>query len=419
MNILYLPYEFPPFIVGGLGTYAGEMATRFVRMGHNVTVFTKNPGDLLTTDLCSGVEVNRPLLADISEVVPMMIPEDVKRWNYDGQKFFADVLIYNTLSASKVVNLLVRKNRRNFDLVVSHDWLSGIAGVVCSGSLQKPLILHMHSSEKGRTGDGSPTIKAIEHRAADKAKTVITVSNAMVEELRGQGFDEKKIRVVYNGVDPEKYDPERFANIAGEFRRGIGVNDDELMIFFVGRLTWVKGVDTLVKAMPAILKEVPNAKLVILGKGEMEGTVSQLVSSLGISNNVITHFKFVPEAERLLYYAACDVAVFPSRYEPFGIVCTEAMSMGKPVVVGAKGISGLREQVIPRGGERCGSHVDPDSPDDVANFVVELLKDPKKMQRLGKNARKRVLESFTLDIIAKKTMDIYQEVVEGGKPTPR
>jgi glycosyltransferase involved in cell wall biosynthesis len=419
MNILYLPYEFPPFIVGGLGTYAGEMATRFTRIGHNVTVFTKNPGDLLTTDLCLGVEVNRPLLADISEVLPMMIPEDVKGWNPEGQKFFADVLMYNTLSASKVVNQLVRKDRRKFDLVVSHDWLSGIAGVVCSSSLQKPLVLHMHSSEKGRTGDGSPTIKAIEHKTADKAEIVITVSNAMVEELREQGFDEKKIRVVYNGVDPKKYDFKRFAEVAGEFRRGIGVKDNELMIFFVGRLTWVKGVDTLVKAMPVILKEVPNAKLVILGKGEMEGTVSQLVSSLGISNNVITHFKFVPEAERLLYYAACDVAVFPSRYEPFGIVCTEAMSMGKPVVVGAKGISGLKEQIIPRGGRRCGSHIDPDSPDDVAKFVVELLKDPQKRQHLGKNARKRVLENFTLDIIAEETTDIYREVVEGGKHIPQ
>ncbi|MDI6655066.1 MAG: glycosyltransferase, partial [Candidatus Hydrothermarchaeota archaeon] len=170
------------------------------------------------------------------------------------------------------------------------------------------------------------------------------------------------------------------------FRSRLGINEKEQLILFVGRLTWVKGVDTLIQAMPLILKEVPNAKLLILGKGEQEELIRHMVANLGIEKSVILEFKYADEEERILHYAACDAAVFPSKYEPFGIVCTEAMSMGKPAVVGARGVSGLREQVIPSGVARCGFHVNPYDPSDIAKFVIELLKNPDLREEMGKNA---------------------------------
>ncbi len=94
------------------------------------------------------------------------------------------------------------------------------------------------------------------------------------------------------------------------------------MIFFIGRLTWVKGADTLVRAMTHVMEEIPEAKLVIVGVGEMDEMLGRMVHDLNLEENVILHFRMVPEEERLLYYAASDVAVFPSKYEPFGIVCT-------------------------------------------------------------------------------------------------
>jgi len=179
----------------------------------------------------------------------------------------------------------------------------------------------------------------------------------------------------------------------------------------------VKGADSLVQAMPYILREVPDAKLVVVGRGEQEGMLSDMVKRLGIEKSVVLKFEYLPEQQRILYYAACDVAVFPSRYEPFGIVCTEAMAMGKPVVVGAKGTSGLREQIIPYDlphAKRCGSHVDPDIPYDIAKFVIELLKDRELRERLGRNARERVLERFTLDRAARETLSVYRELVQKG-----
>lgn len=411
MNILYLPFEFPPYFVGGLGTYAFEMARRFARMGHSVTVFAKNPGDAITRDLVEGVEVHRPLTVNAVDLLPLIVPEDVKRWPLESQDYFAQVWMYNILSATKAVNLLVRTDKRNFDLVVAHDWLASMAGILCKRELGLPLVLHLHSVEEGRSGDGSPTIKNFERLAARTAQLVVTVSYSMRDQLISLGYEERKIRVVYNGVDEQKYDPSRFsAAEIDDFRRRLGVGHDPV-ILFIGRLSWVKGADTLVRAMPTILKEVPDAKLVILGKGDQEGLIASLVRQLGLKNSVKLHFKYVPEEERLLYYAACDLAVFPSKYEPFGIVCTEAMAMKKPVIVGATGISGLREQVVHAGADRCGAHVNPYDPYDIAKFVVEFLQDENLRRKAGDNARRRVLERFTLDRVAEQTIRIYEEAL--------
>jgi len=163
--------------------------------------------------------------------------------------------------------------------------------------------------------------------------------------------------------------------------------------------------------MPHILNEVPNAKLVVVGVGDMRGYLEKLVENLKIQENVKFRFEFIPEEERIMHYAACDVAVFPSLYEPFGIVTLEAMSMEKPVVVGARGVSGMREIVVPSGPEQCGFHVNPYDPKDIAWGIVNSIRDPAERERLGKNGRKRVLENFTWDIVARKTIELYEEVI--------
>ncbi|UCD72910.1 MAG: glycosyltransferase family 4 protein, partial [Candidatus Bathyarchaeota archaeon] len=286
MNLLYFSYEFPPFFAGGLGTYSFEMSRRIARMGNSVSVFAKNPGDALTSDLFEGVETHRPLLVDAIDLLPAIVPGDVQYWPLGSQNYFAEVLTYNILSASKAANLLVKTNRRRFDLVVAHDWLSVMAGIICKRAIEKPFVFHIHSTEEGRTRDGSPTIKNLEKLGGQVADLTVTVSYAMRDHLMSIGYDEKKIRVVHNGVDEKKYDITHFSE--GEistFRKELGVGSDP-MIFFIGRLTWVKGADTLVRAMPMILKEVPDVKLVILGSGDQEGLIRNLVSQLGIQDNV-------------------------------------------------------------------------------------------------------------------------------------
>jgi glycosyltransferase involved in cell wall biosynthesis len=217
--------------------------------------------------------------------------------------------------------------------------------------------------------------------------------------------------VVWNGVDPEKYNPERCnPEEVQKIREKYGVCPDEQMVLFLGRLTWVKGVRNLVQAMPLILKEYPKTKLVILGKGEEQHDIVETASRLGVENNVRCCFEFVPEKERILHYAASDLCVFPSTYEPFGIVSLEAMSMAKPIVVGASGVVGFKEQVISSGHEQTGVHVNGNNPEDIAWGIKLVLSDRERAKKWGENGRRRVLQYFTWRKAAEQTLQIYQNL---------
>jgi glycosyltransferase involved in cell wall biosynthesis len=235
----------------------------------------------------------------------------------------------------------------------------------------------------------------------------------MKDELIGLGFAKEKIEVAYNGVDPKKYDP---ATVTPEqikkVRAMYDIKDDDYMILFVGRLVGVKGVDKLIMALPHVIQKNPKAKLVIVGLGNLQEYLMNLVKAMKMSDFVKFRFEFIPEEERILHYAACDVAVFPSFYEPFGIVVLEAMSMERPVVIGAAGISGMREIVTYCGEEQCGYHVDPNNPSDIAWGLNSVLENDEKKKWLGKNGRRRVLNEFTWDKIARKTLGLYEQIIK-------
>jgi glycogen(starch) synthase len=413
MKIAVLVYEYPPKIVGGLGTYAAEITRKFVLMDNDVTVFTMNDdgGTLPTREIWRGIEIHRPLHIDVSDSLPDVIAEDIKKWGR-GLRLFGNLLVYNYLTASKLINELIKKEGVNYDVVVAHDWLSIMGGVTVKKESELPLVFHVHSTEKGRTlGNGSSVVSNIELRGAKMADMIITVSYAMKDELIQLGFPKDKIEVAYNGVDPQKYDP---ASVSSEQVQKIksfyGLKDDDLMILFLGRLVGVKGVDKLIMAMPHVLSKIPNARLVIVGVGDQQEYLMNLTRTMRLNEYVRFRFDFIPEEERILHYAACDVAAFPSYYEPFGIVALEAMSMEKPVVVGAAGVSGMREIVVCCSDEQCGYHIDPNNPSDIAWGIISSLENPERKKWLGKNGRKRVLNEFTWNKITEKTLQLYEDV---------
>ena len=414
MKIAVFVYEYPPKIVGGLGTYAAEITRNFVLMDNDVTVFTMNDdeGSLPTREIWRGIEVHRPLHLDISDSLPDVIAEDIRKWGR-GIDMFGKLLVYNYLSASKLINDLIKREGMNYDVVVAHDWLSVMAGVTVRKESKLPLAFHVHSTEHGRTlGNGSSVVGNIESRGGKIADTVITVSYAMKDELIQLGFPREKIQVSYNGVDPKKYSPDVVSKEqVYKIREFYGIKDDDLMILFLGRLVGVKGIDKLIMSMPHVLSKFPNAKLVILGVGELQEYLTNLTTTIRLDEYVRFRFDFVPEEERIQHYAACDVAVFPSFYEPFGIVALEAMAMEKPVVVGASGISGMREIVICCSEEQCGYHIDPNNPSDIAWGITSALESPEKSKWLGKNGRKRVLQEFTWSKISEKTIEFYEQML--------
>ena len=158
MKIAYFVDEFPPFFRGGLGTYATEISRQLTRKGHSLSVFSRNMGNDPTSDTWSGIEVHRPLLMKFSDIFSIINPAEVNTWDESGQEFFAETVLYNMLSASKVVNYLVQKEHQHYDLLVSHDWLAALAGIIAKRNLGVPFVFHFHSTEQGRNPAGSPTI---------------------------------------------------------------------------------------------------------------------------------------------------------------------------------------------------------------------------------------------------------------------
>jgi glycosyltransferase involved in cell wall biosynthesis len=273
-----------------------------------------------------------------------------------------------------------------------------------------PVVYHVHSTEWGRSGGaGSSVVAHLERETAGKADRIITVSHAMREDLTRHGWPQAKISVVWNGVDPNRYTPHtRQRDDVNRIRDRYGIPADWTMLLFIGRLTWVKGVGNLVQAMPLVLKEHPYTKLVILGKGEEQHDINETAKRLGIEDKVACRFEFVPEHERILHYAAADVCIFPSVYEPFGIVSLEAMAMAKPVIVGAQGVIGFREQVISAGPDQNGIHVNGENPADIAWGINETLQNPERARQWGEKGRQRVLNYFTWRKAAEQTLDVYE-----------
>ncbi len=411
MKIVHFSWEFPPVIYGGLGTFATEITQKQTYFGNEVTVFSLNENNSYKTyEKWNGIDVYRPKTLDLASTYHLFADHELRSWG-PNFKFFSDVINYNTMSASQLVNLLVGTEKKSFDIIDAHDWLGIIGGMIAKKELGIPLMFHVHSTEVGRSiGRGSHAIKDIEFEGGQVADCVITVSYAMKDELEKLGFPPHKIRVCWNGVDPTKYDPTKISDEdKSQLRRGYGIADDENMLFFVGRLVTVKGVDNLVKAMPRVLEEFPNTKLVILGIGDLEWGLKSQSEKLGIQDKVIFRTEFVSETERIQHYAAADCVVLPSIYEPFGIVCTESMSMAKPTVVGARGTNGFREQIVPNGDKQCGIHINPHEPNDIAWGIKQVLQLDDKGKRMGKNARERVIETFNWDSATKRTLDVYNE----------
>lgn len=416
MHIAFFVWEYYPRLVGGLGTYAVEITQKFVEMGHEVVVFTQNTGDLKTHEEWKKIDIHRPMIVDTCQIFPFFITEDLRRWG-TNLKFFCDIFSYNHLSASKFLNQLIKKEGRHFDVVAIHDWLSTISGLIIKSEepATLPVVYHVHSTEEQRLGGaGSEVVKHLERGMANGADRIITVSYAMRDHLVSLGYPPNKIRVCWNGCDPDKYNPENVdENKVEEFRKRHGIKPDEKIIFFIGRLTWVKGTQNLIQAMPSILADFPKTKLVVLGKGEEYNDLVALTKRLNITDKVIFDSKWVSEEERIAHYAISDVCVFPSLSEPFGIVSLEAMSMKKPVVVGARGISGFTEQVINTGPEKCGVHINGNDPADIAWGVKEVLKNPEEAAKWGENGRRRVLQYFTWKKVAEATLALYKELTRG------
>lgn len=233
----------------------------------------------------------------------------------------------------------------------------------------------------------------LEYKRADK---VIAVSKSIAEETIAYcHLPRRRVVTIHNGID-----------LAGfTDLRGDEENENHTLLS-VGRLSWRKGYKYLIDAMPSVLSEYPDAKLLLLGYGEQRKPLQQNVKKLGIESSVLFLDKVSTERLHSLYHEA-EVYVQPSLYEPFGITILEAMSMKKPIV--ATRVGGFPEIIT---NEVEGLLVEPGNSLNLAEAIINLLSDSSYRRRLSCNARRRVEREFTWEAIAKKTIELYRNLLD-------
>jgi len=408
LNIALFVFEYPPNLISGIGTYGQYITKSLVDLGHKVIVFTYNNGKLPERENINGIEVIRVKNLKATPVLTHIVKEELNYW----LELFNEFFCYNFLSVNYLANL-IQKEGYPIDIVAICDWATTMAGLIAQKELSLPVVFHIRSTRWGEAS-GSTTMSNIEIDASKRLNHLITISNEMKLSLIEKGYPESKISVVPNGVAPEIFDPASITTQeCKEIRQYYGIKDDEVMLFYIGRLTPFKNVRQMVEAMSLISKEAEfqKVKLVIVGRGSEELNLKELIKQEKLSDKVICRFEYIPEREKIKHFAASDICVFPSSCEPFGIAILEAMSMGKPIIVGAKEVVGFHEQVIPCGQEQCGIHINGEDPIDIAWGIKEALINFSRLPIWGESGRKRVLNNFTWKKIAQKTIDVYKQLI--------
>lgn len=400
MRVAYLSTEYPPLVYGGLGVYVDSISRALATLGQGISVFTLGSGALKRYEELGGVEAFRETPVGMRDGLEIFLSAESLAWG-SSLDFLIDLLSYNQLAASD----LLREGP--FDLCVAQDWL-GLPGGMAAKRAGVPLIYHVHGLEVGRSESPNPQLVALERKGALASDLVLTVSLAMKRQIESMGVPEEKIRVCYHGVDSDFFDPQKAEpDKLKALRERYGFEDDAQVVLFVGRLEPVKGLVQLFSAMPYVISRHPKAKLLVVGRGSLEDWARKEAKRLGFVTLVTD---FLGPDEKMHHYALADLCVFPSLYEPFGIVALEAAAMSKAAVVGASGTSGLGEIVHnPGQAKPTGVHVDGRSPEDLAWGISLALEDPERLRVWGRNARVRAEQEFTWQEAAKRTLEIYEE----------
>ena len=391
MRILMLSWEYPPRIVGGISRVVHDLAQKIGEAGNEVHVVTCYEQGAKTVEKDKNVFVHRVYTYDIN-----------------AQNFTDWVLQLNFALVEYSIRLLNEFER--FDIIHAHDWIVAFAARVLKHSYTIPLVSTLHATEHGRNwgihNDTQRYISSIEWWLAYESWKVIVNSEYMKNEVR-QVFQlpEDKICKVYNGVDISKF--QGYVRDYG-FRRNYAL-DNEKMVFFVGRLVHEKGVHILVESIPKVIKHYNDVKFVIAGKGPAYDYLRSRSMELGVSHKV--YFTgYISDVELLKLYKCSDIAVFPSLYEPFGIVALEGMVAGVPVIVSDTG--GLGE-IVEHGVD--GMKFYAGNANSLADCILELLYNPEKAESMVKNAFEKVSSVYDSEIVSKKTMDVYSEILKESK----
>jgi glycosyltransferase involved in cell wall biosynthesis len=386
MKVCHITWEFPPRVVGGIASHCSDLAKALARLGHEVYVVTLDFPGAPNYEEVDGVKVYRA-------------PSEIGH-----PHFLTWTLLFNNSIEKRIADVGV-----DFDVLHVHDWLTAPAGIAAKHFMRKPLVVTLHSTEYGRStlhSVDSFTIDGYEWWATYEANRLIVTTYSMRHEVCGHfHVPWEKVWIIPNAVDAAKFQ----VNVdRGAVRARYGVGWGEKLILYVGRLVPQKGVEFLIQAVPKIAAKYSGAKFVIVGEGWLRGHLEYLANMSG-QRGRINFTGFIPDSELVALMRSADVLVVPSVYEPFGIVALEGMAAEVPVV--ASQVGGLAEVVEH---DRTGVYVYMRNPDSIAWGVDRVLSNSGHAAWLVKNGKEAVQKVYSWEAVAKKTTELYEDVVKGG-----
>ena len=357
-------------------------------------------------------------MANLGHEVILFCPEKDPAWQNSGNnskiqaqlekldgftvhRIPADPVVLNMSTMPALFGIL---KRQDFDIIHSHEYFTSCSfqSAIVSALKNVPFVITQHNDQLpliflNRFGYllSSATIGKY---SSYRARKIIALSNDIKLHLLRMGFKKNKIEIIPNAVDTTLFSPGQ-KNIL-QSKWGISEN----VVLFVGRLVAEKGVELLIQAFNEVTKKIPKANLVIVGRGPKEKDLRNLQEKLSAKNIIFiekVENRFMPNI-----YAGCSVLVVPSYLEPFGNVVLEAMACGKPVI-GAY-VGGIKDTIIH--GE-TGYHFSVGNIKMLRDFLLKILSNDSLKNKLGNNARRRVLKNYDTKIIAGKIERLYSELI--------
>jgi glycosyltransferase involved in cell wall biosynthesis len=419
MKALMFGWEFPPHILGGLGTASyGLTRGMSTQEDMDITFVIPKPwGDEDQSFLKIIGANNTPIVwRDVSwETAKDRLEKFMDPQEYFNLRdnIYADFNYMNTndlgcieFSGKYPNNLLEEINNYSivagviartydFDIIHSHDWLTYAAGLHAKSVTGKPLVIHVHATDFDRSGGKvNPLVYNIEKNGMDHADHIICVSNLtrkIVIEKYHQ--DPSKVTTVHNAVEPlspEKVAIERLTKVP------------EKVVTFLGRITMQKGPEYFVDAATQVLKNSNHIRFVMAGSGDMMDKMVRLVADRGIADKF--HFTgFLKGNQVYEMLNSSDVYVMPSVSEPFGISPLEAMQCGVPSIISYQsGCSEILDNVI---------KTDYWDVDGMADAIYSICTYPGMADFLRVEGKKEV-DEIKWEYAGQEVRDIYNKFVK-------
>jgi D-inositol-3-phosphate glycosyltransferase len=312
----------------------------------------------------------------------------------------------------------VHRNKEDYDIVHSHYWLSGLAGLYMKKRLGLPHVHTYHTlgfMKKRVLGYREHRSRAFsERQIAQFSDAIISPSAEEKDGLIGEyGISPSKVKVVYPGVNPRIFYPIENRSILEKkgFRR------DDFVLLYVGRIEKVKGLMNVIQALHVLNKKdlslFKKTRLVVIGGGKKEeelaenGEVTRIkraMKQLGLDDKVV-FLGSIEQAQLRKYYSAVDTLVVPSLYESFGLVTVEALACGTPVIVSQ--IDKMKS-IVKQG--KNGFSFCPDDPDSLYQSLEKVYSHRKKLWS-STSIREDVVQRFSWDNTAEGTYLVFERLI--------